>query len=136
MWQNVAVAALALATVGCEYGPGHLDALYAQRDLWQRHIDGVEARHGLESRDAAKREAECGILQAREEAYRSWLATLTPEQRFEWMLRQEELDVERDRTATGERMHQAEMRAVERERLRKIWVGDQQRIDVHHHRGY
>jgi hypothetical protein len=115
------VAAALLLAVGCEYGPEHLDAFYRERDRWQALIDGVEARHHLPSRDTARREAAERALDERadeERRFAEWLASLTPEQRFEWMKLREEL-------AAKERMHQAEMEALERN------FGE--RVEVHHH---
>ena len=112
-----AVLVLFLAA-GCEYGPEHLDAFYRERDRWQALIDGVEARHHLPSRDTARREAAERALEERadeERRFAEWLATLTPEQRFEWMKLREEL-------AARERMHQAEMEALERNC-----------VELHHH---
>lgn len=48
MARGVAAAVMATAGVGCQFGPEHLDFLYAQRDAWQRHIDTIEKQHGLE----------------------------------------------------------------------------------------
>jgi outer membrane PBP1 activator LpoA protein len=133
---RLAAGLAAVFLAGCEYGPEHLDALYFQRDHFQRLIDGVEARNELASRDKPKREAVLAAVEderraraEREKLYQEWLKSLTPEQRFQWMMKQEELSVLRARTGTGEWMHIEEMEALERERRRKIIYGDQQRVD-------
>jgi hypothetical protein len=136
---EVVVTACVLGVVGCEYGPEHLDAFYAQRNTWQAHIDAVESKHGLLSRDPWKRDAQLKAMeearraeQERERAFKEWFDSLTPEQRFEWQMKQAELAGDRDRIEADERMHQAEMEAVERERRRKIWVGDSVNVNVRH----
>jgi hypothetical protein len=94
--RKTGIAVLSLLTLGCRYGPNHLDFLYAQRNVWQREIDRVEKTHNLRSRDAVKRELGLVELETRkreraehERAFREWLASLAPEERAQWMLAEE-----------------------------------------------
>ena len=50
----VMLSLLSLLVAGCEYGPAHLDAFYAQRNHFQTLIDDIERRYSLPSRDADK----------------------------------------------------------------------------------
>ena len=95
--RRTGIAVLYLLTLGCKYGPKHLDFLYAQRDVWQREIDRIEKMYNFISRDTVKREIELFELETRkrereerERVFREWFASLTPEAKFQWMLAEEQ----------------------------------------------
>ena len=97
----VAVACAFLLVAGCGYGPQHLNAFYATRDHYQKLIDDIEQRHHLQSRDAAKRERERREeTEAERAAFTAWFASLTPEQRFQWMLAEKQAQIQREWRAT------------------------------------
>lgn len=102
------------AGAGCGLGPQHLDAFYSTRDHYQRLIDKIESEHKLVSRDAGRRAQEVAELDAkravqaqgvdarrkeeeeRQRSFDAWFATLTPEQRFQWMLAEHQARIQRE----------------------------------------
>lgn len=118
---------------------------------YQGWIDEFERQDRVErvEQDRKTREAQARIdadvelvriAQAQDAELRAFLSTLSQEQRFQWELQQGQLAalradrelqqrLEAERLAHDKKKHDAEMRAVEMERRRKIWVGDN--VNIH-----
>lgn len=105
--------------VGCVvYGPEHLPALRVARDVHRRQAEvyqgiivKIEMEHNIASRDGvsqAKQEElarqERERLEREREAAKAeaeWLATLTPEQRFQYVLHKQRMELEERKRRTS-----------------------------------